>query len=152
MPLHFPWDVQTLLKKDVTDVCFVGLYFINIIRRMPSSGVWHRSSSVHTGSRRRHFPEDGILHFHRRGNLKPYISIICSMNVPWKMENHFLSLICLIIISLLTPNRKACKRLDSRGPWIQGPRMREKSSRKSDMKFLCRWGVSIFMKYKNKNI
>jgi hypothetical protein len=30
-------------------------------------------TSVHTRSARRHIPEDGILHSHRRGNLKSYI-------------------------------------------------------------------------------
>jgi hypothetical protein len=55
---------------------------------MPSSGMWRhvdivgtlklettRSSetSVHTRSKWRHIPEDGILYSHRRENLKSYI-------------------------------------------------------------------------------
>jgi hypothetical protein len=34
--------------------------------RMPSSGMWRRIDT------RRHIPEDGILHRHRRENLKSY--------------------------------------------------------------------------------
>jgi hypothetical protein len=41
---------------------------------MPSSGVWRRVNIVaqSTTSTRRHTPEDGILHSHRRENLKFY--------------------------------------------------------------------------------
>jgi hypothetical protein len=65
--------------------------------RMPSSGMWRRvnlaqagsslsdfsilkmeairscETSVHTRFTRRHIPEDGILHSHRREKLKSYI-------------------------------------------------------------------------------
>jgi hypothetical protein len=48
---------------------------------MPSSGIWRREDLVwtdvsehplYTRSTRRHIPEDGILHSHRRENLKSY--------------------------------------------------------------------------------
>jgi hypothetical protein len=38
-------------------------------------------TSVLTRTTRRNIPEDGILHSHRRENLKSYINIICSRNV-----------------------------------------------------------------------
>jgi hypothetical protein len=34
--------------------------------------IYSSETSVHTRSTRRHIPEDGILHSHRRENLKPY--------------------------------------------------------------------------------
>jgi hypothetical protein len=43
---------------------------------MPSSGLWRGVDIVETGvSTRRHIPEDGILHSHRRENLKPYKNV-----------------------------------------------------------------------------
>jgi hypothetical protein len=42
--------------------------------------------SVLTRATRRNIPEDGILHSHRRENLKSYIATICPLStaVHWK--------------------------------------------------------------------
>jgi hypothetical protein len=38
-------------------------------------------TSVHTKSKRRHIPDDGILHFHRRETLKSYITLLVRMHI-----------------------------------------------------------------------
>jgi hypothetical protein len=44
-------------------------------------------TSVHTGSTRRHIPEDGFLHSHRRENLKSYnwITVCMRKDSAWKL-------------------------------------------------------------------
>jgi hypothetical protein len=37
--------------------------------------IYSSESSVVTRAKRRYFPEDGILHSHRRENLKSYIAL-----------------------------------------------------------------------------
>jgi hypothetical protein len=68
---------------------------------MPSSGMWRRlylvwtdvseeliasifrvKTSVHTRSTRRHIPEDGILHSHRREKLESY-----KIGIDWYVAN-----------------------------------------------------------------
>jgi hypothetical protein len=41
--------------------------------------------SVHTSSTRRHIPEDGILHSHRRENLKSYTAQIKTRKTLFRM-------------------------------------------------------------------
>jgi hypothetical protein len=49
-------------------------------------------TSVHTRSKRRHIPEDGILHSHRRENLKSYnVRFIQFVQVMHKMITSLLS-------------------------------------------------------------
>jgi hypothetical protein len=39
-------------------------------------------TSVHTRSTRRHFPENAILHSHRRENLKSYLKSTVELLIP----------------------------------------------------------------------
>jgi hypothetical protein len=40
---------------------------------LKTKAIRSSETSVHTGSTLRHIPEDGILHSHRRENLKSYL-------------------------------------------------------------------------------
>jgi hypothetical protein len=43
-------------------------------------------TSVHTRCTRRHIPEDGILHSHRREKLKSYIKLTCFKAVKCNIQ------------------------------------------------------------------
>jgi hypothetical protein len=55
-------------------------------------------TSVHTISTRRHIPEDGILHSHRREKLKSYIPL--AVLFSWFTQNKFLELLSSFVIAL----------------------------------------------------
>jgi hypothetical protein len=55
--------------------------------------------SVHTRSTRRHIPEDGILHSHRRENLKSYITFKF-MNVMFLFSFSVIASCCVNYINL----------------------------------------------------
>jgi hypothetical protein len=64
------WDVAPC--KSCVNRLFGGTYRLHLQGRI----IGERGTSVNrwlqTKSIRRHIPEDGILHSHRRENLKPY--------------------------------------------------------------------------------
>jgi hypothetical protein len=54
----------------------LGKQFQVTLCRMPSSGMWRHVDLVLTDvSQEHHITEDGILHSHRRENLKSYITL-----------------------------------------------------------------------------
>jgi hypothetical protein len=46
------------------------------LRRFLARGYFYSETSVDARSTRRHIPEDGIFHSHRRGNLKSRIPLL----------------------------------------------------------------------------
>jgi hypothetical protein len=69
------WDVPPC--RSCVNRRFGGTYRLHLqgskIREPETSVSRQQQTSVHTRSTRRHIPEDGILHTHRRGNLKSYM-------------------------------------------------------------------------------
>jgi hypothetical protein len=90
------WRRVDLVWTDVSEKCIASIFMVEKFASEPPA---HAASSLadfstmkmkatrssetsfHTTSTRRHIPEDGILHSHRRENLKSYIILISSNNV-----------------------------------------------------------------------
>jgi hypothetical protein len=80
------WDVTTC--RYCVNRCFGGTYRphfqgreirergTNVSRWLQTVNRRSSETSLHTRSARRHIPEDGILHSHRRENLKSYMEIM----------------------------------------------------------------------------
>jgi hypothetical protein len=69
---------------------------------MKMEAIHSPETSVHTRSTRRHIPEDGILHSHRREDLKSYIIIIIIIIIISSSSSSSSSI--LIILLLLLSN------------------------------------------------
>jgi hypothetical protein len=65
-----------LVKIDVLEVC----YQMSNTSTLKMEATRSSETSVFTGPTRRHIPEDGILHSHRRENLKSNIRVYDVLN------------------------------------------------------------------------
>jgi hypothetical protein len=69
------WDVAPYTS--CVNRCFKGMHGLHLQgRKNPRARIQLEqvaAATVHTRSTRRHIPEDGILHSHRRENLKSYL-------------------------------------------------------------------------------
>jgi hypothetical protein len=79
MPSSWMWRRVDILLTDVSDGHSVYSYQLTLIYRswisytLKMEAIRSSETSVNKISTRHHTPEDGILHSHRRENLKSYI-------------------------------------------------------------------------------
>jgi hypothetical protein len=66
----------TSLRRYLQPPVHAGYSLANI-STLKMEAIRSSETSVYTRSTRRHIPEDGILHSHRRENLKSYITFYC---------------------------------------------------------------------------
>jgi hypothetical protein len=93
-----------LVRTDVSEELSASIVFLRSVRRLlvtanvPSSPILvtlmmealsYSETSVRTRDKRRHIPEDGILHSHRRENLKSY-------TIHKYIQYDFIKLHCLL--------------------------------------------------------
>jgi hypothetical protein len=104
MPSSGMWSRVDLVWTDVTEECIASVFRVENPRArnqreqlagsplsdfstLKTEAIRSSETSDHTISKRRHIPEDDILHSHRRENLKSYIFVPCSR---LKFYMHFL--------------------------------------------------------------
>jgi hypothetical protein len=66
------WRRIDLVRADISEERIASIFRVEQSASEEPAWAGGCRQSVHTRSTRRHIPEDGILHSHRRKNLKSY--------------------------------------------------------------------------------